>query len=64
MSFFKWETAEGETIMSNDVLEQKMTECLLPGSWAKLKEKFKAALTEGTSFEEEVLLKEGFEHAR
>ncbi len=64
MSFFKWETTEEETILSDDAFEQKIAACLLPKSWDKLKEKFKAALREGMSFEVEILLKEGFEHDR
>jgi PAS domain S-box-containing protein len=64
MSFFKWETSEEETILSDDVFEQKLAACLLPKSWAKLKEKFKVALKEGTSFDVELLLQEGFEHDR
>lgn len=64
MSFLKWEATEEETIVANEVFEEKMAACLLPKSWVKLKDKFEQALREGAPFEEEVLLQEGFEYPR
>ncbi|WP_367390451.1 sigma 54-interacting transcriptional regulator [Lewinella sp. LCG006] len=64
MSFFEWGESEEELVLNDEDFEQRMTECLIPGSWSKLKEKFKSALREGSPFEEEILLKEGFKYAR